>query len=200
MTSPTDPLWMHLASIAKVRPCHVYHQHAAMREAKSKFVPAAFAMYAQLDLKHVLAIMEAFETEGVTFTTTRRETDARASRLPAAFVMPDEWLLWAQTERGWSREVCETEAVCFKDWFIGKGTRHVEWLAVWRGWVRRSKVPNGQRAPAPKTVTAIPTDPAEYVAYCKAQIASASQIRNFTQIRIWRERLEKAEAALNASC
>lgn len=71
---------------------------------------------------------------------------AQGSRLPLDFVVPEDWKVWAATERKWDRETVETEAASFVDhWHAkpGKDGTKTDWLATWRNWVRGSRRPNG---------------------------------------------------------
>lgn len=146
---PTDPLWALLAAEAKVKPPHVYHLFHARREAGARFNADAYALYAGMERRHVdrmLAAIESRDLKGVRKPVDRLE---RGSRLAADFVMPDEWIAWAQTERGWTRDVAETVSAQFKDyWTAAAGARAVklDWKATWRNWVRESKRPNGDYA------------------------------------------------------
>lgn len=201
---PTDPILIHLATLARVRPPHVYHLWATMKQQKERFNPTAYAAFASLEIQHVQRMTDVLKSEGIFDTSPEHvKGAAQGGRLPKDFAMPADWIAWAQAQRFWTTDVCETVAAEFSDyWHSQPGQRGVklDWFATWRNWVRRSRQPNGERAPARQSSYSIPTDPAEFVTYCKEKIASASQIRNFTQIRIWREKLEKAEAVLNASC
>jgi hypothetical protein len=72
----------------------------------------------------------------------RHESGARASRLPADWVLPRSWGKWALGEEpGWSADDVRKEAEKFRDHWLAKGgadARKVDWLATWRTWVRRS--------------------------------------------------------------
>jgi len=68
------------------------------------------------------------------------KTSARGSRLSPDFEMPEEWATFAKEERpdlNPARVFSE-----FKDYWIskaGKDAVKIDWLAVWRNWVRREK-------------------------------------------------------------
>ena len=72
----------------------------------------------------------------------------RAARLPKDFVVPPDWLEWAETERGWMRRDAETEAAAFCDFWHAKGGKDaakLDWLATWRNWVRNSRRQSSQQ-------------------------------------------------------
>lgn len=63
----------------------------------------------------------------------------RASRLPADWVLPDDWRDWAATETGWPEERIRRVADKFRDYWHGVGGqrgRKLDWQATWRNWVR----------------------------------------------------------------
>ncbi|WP_207796603.1 DUF1376 domain-containing protein [Sphingomonas oleivorans] len=72
----------------------------------------------------------------------------RASRLPADFAMPADWIAWAQDERGWSDADARTEGASFTDYWHAKSGRDatkLDWQATWRNWVRNSRRQPGRR-------------------------------------------------------
>lgn len=73
------------------------------------------------------------------------------SRLPADFVMPDEWLAWARAERP-DMDV-DREAKNFTDhWHAkaGKDARKADWLATWRKWIRSDYVKSSSPRAGPQ--------------------------------------------------
>lgn len=62
---------------------------------------------------------------------------AKGSRLPADWVLPDDWRAWAQAERS-DLDVTKTAADFADYWHAkpGKDGRKSDWLATWRRWVR----------------------------------------------------------------
>jgi len=182
-----DPLLLRLAELAKVRPPHVHHCLHAIAESRGKFNAAAYAAFSNLDVAHVTRMLDVFEKEGI-LDTTPREAGPRASRLPADFVMPPEWIMWAQTQRAWTRDVAETEAASFIDyWHAQPGLRGLktDWEATWRNWVRRSHTPNGEPVKAK-------ADPEVFRQLCKQQIEHFTRTRNDREVRNWRRKLEEA--------
>lgn len=72
--------------------------------------------------------------------TTDSNRERRATRLPADWTPPADWLAWAKQERP-DLDLANTAAT-FADYWRGKpgkdGTK-ADWLATWRNWVRREK-------------------------------------------------------------
>lgn len=67
----------------------------------------------------------------------------KATRLPADWVLPTDWLNWALSERpDWTPSYAERVADQFRDYWCAKAganARKVSWEATWRNWVRREK-------------------------------------------------------------
>lgn len=82
-----------------------------------------------------------------TADAVERAPAARGTRLPADFVLPDDWIAFCESERP-DLNPYET-GQRFADYWHGvagaKG-RKADWLATWRNWVRNEKrqAPNGQ--------------------------------------------------------
>jgi hypothetical protein len=147
MCKPLDPILQMIAGEAGVRPPHVYHTYMAMKSERTRFNPASFAHFCQLEEKHILAIMAALERHNVLSGAVPKVPSEKGVRLPADFVMPSDWLLFAQVERGWTLDVAKTEAASFIDfWHSAPGQRGVKlnWQATWRNWVRNSRKANGE--------------------------------------------------------
>lgn len=76
-------------------------------------------------------------------TANRQETEeARASRLPKNWALPDEWGKWAVENHGWSGAHTMHVAECFRDYWIakpGKDGRKTDWEATWRNWCRNQR-------------------------------------------------------------
>lgn len=141
---PTDQVWTEIATIARVRPSHAFHCHAAMQE--PGFDATAFAAFAQLELKHILAIVAAI-TDRSDLSPVQRDKAKRGSRLPEAFQMPSEWLLWAREKRYWSEPDTQCEAEIFIAHWQANGQTMVDWYKCWQKWVGNSRRPNGARSP-----------------------------------------------------
>lgn len=192
-----DPILLHLAQLAGVRPPHCFHLLHTLAEQKGRFNANAYATFASIDIKHVAKMLEVFEAEGLCDPVQAATAGPRGTRLPPDYIMPPENLLWAQTERLWAREIAETEATIFADyWHAQPGQKgvKVDWAATWRNWVRNSRRANGERV-----VEKTERDPAEWVQYCKGQIEHWSRMRDTMRVRDWRRALEAAEVKLTAS-
>lgn len=74
--------------------------------------------------------------------TKEKKDTARASRLPADWVLPDDWKAWAKQERP---DLDPAAVACdFRDYWIakpGKDGTKLDWLATWRKWVRNANAP-----------------------------------------------------------
>lgn len=152
MKSPTDPIWQLLAKQAGVRPPHVFHVAAAMAEARKAFDAEAFALFCQLELRYVIAIVDALTARGIIpkRAPTKREATERvqATRLSPDFQAPIEWLAYAREKRFWTEAEALDEFAAFIEWTRRDGKAFVDWSAAWQGHVRRSHRPSGTHSPA----------------------------------------------------
>lgn len=84
-------------------------------------------------------------TEKAVKTEKAAKTDGeqRATRLPADWTLPDEWLAWALGHHPtWNPGRAQLAAESFRDYWIavpGAKGRKTDWQATWRNWVRREK-------------------------------------------------------------
>lgn len=62
----------------------------------------------------------------------------RASAAPADMPVTDEMRQWA-TKEGIRHDALETETAGFLDWHRSKGSKHKDWVAAWRTWMRKAK-------------------------------------------------------------
>ena len=72
----------------------------------------------------------------------KSKADARATRLPADWVLPKEWGGWAVKNRGWSAAQAHAVSEEFRDYWIakpGKDGRKLDWQATWRNWCRKQR-------------------------------------------------------------
>lgn len=61
-----------------------------------------------------------------------------ATKLPADWELPAEWLAWALSERPeWSDATALKVGLRFRDYWLSNGKRMADWAATWRNWVRR---------------------------------------------------------------
>jgi hypothetical protein len=185
---PTDPIWALLATEAKVRPPHVYHLFHARREAGKRFNPDAYALYAQMERKHVDRIIIALDSRELKGVRKPVDKAERGSRLAPDFIMPAEWIGWAQTERGWTRDVAGTVADQFKDYWtaaVGAKAVKLDWQATWRNWVRGSKREDGDfRGKAVRT-------PEEEREFATRTIAFYRKIGRDSEAEEWERKLVK---------
>jgi hypothetical protein len=72
------------------------------------------------------------------------QPDPKGSRLPADWILPDEWRAWAQKERADLDP--DKVAESFRDFWVGKpgkDGRKADWFATWRNWIRSTKAAPG---------------------------------------------------------
>lgn len=147
--TPFDPALALLAKEASVRPPHVYHCLAAMRQTGAKFNAAVYAQFAGLELRHVERIVATLEAHGLLPKRAIRQGPTGV-RLPADWVLPDEWREFARKERHWEAGAIDAEGVHFFDyWRAQPGQKGIklDWFATWRNWVRNSRRPSGAATP-----------------------------------------------------
>ena len=76
---------------------------------------------------------------------SRGKAEARATRLPLDWTLPEPWLIWTRTEKpSWPLPHVHSVADSFRDHWIakpGKDGTKLDWEATWRNWVRREKDP-----------------------------------------------------------
>lgn len=65
----------------------------------------------------------------------------RECRLPEDWQPDADLLAWAATSFPNLDIAHETD--CFRDYFLGKGTRYLDWRRAWRNWMRRSAKSHG---------------------------------------------------------
>ncbi len=144
--TPTDPRLTIIAAEAKVRPPHVFHVFHALREAGKGFHPQAFALFAQLEERHITAIVEALAAHDA-LPDGRSKITARAHRLPHDWTPPDDWIEWASDTRRWEPVAAREEAEIFANYWqskAGKDACKLDWRKTWQNWVRNSRRPDGE--------------------------------------------------------
>ena len=147
--TPFDPMLALLAKEAHVRPPHVFHCLAALRQMGAKFRPAVYAEFAGLELRHVERIMATLEAHDMLPKRAIKETQ-RGSRIADDLTLSADWKLFAERERNWDSDAISAEFSLFHDyWRSQAGQRgvKVDWFATWRNWVRNSRRPNGLHTP-----------------------------------------------------
>jgi len=78
--------------------------------------------------------------------SARGKAEARATRLPLDWTLPEPWLIWTRTEKpNWPLPYLTEISERFKDYWIakpGKDGTKLDWEATWRNWIRREKDPH----------------------------------------------------------
>jgi hypothetical protein len=67
----------------------------------------------------------------------KRKIEARGTRLPADFQVPEEWIAWAMDRKRWTRTVATSEAERFCRHFqtkAGKDAAKLDWFKTWQNW------------------------------------------------------------------
>ena len=144
--TPHDPRLTIIAAEAKVRPPHVFHLWHALREAGKGFHAKAFAVFAQLEERHVQAILTALEAHDA-LPTGRSKVTARAHRLGDDWTAPDDWIKWASEVRKWEPAIAREEAEIFANYWQARGGQDackLDWRKTWQNWVRNSRRPDGE--------------------------------------------------------
>src|SRR3990167_6319682 len=143
--TPLDPRLQLIAAQARVRPPHVFHCWPAMRTLGKGFHPDAFALFTGLEVKHIMAIIAAL-SEHNALPDGRSKPEARATRLPHDFKMPEEWTTWAIAKRHWSPDETKEEADLFTNYWQAKAGRDAakgDWFKTWQNWTKTSRRPDG---------------------------------------------------------
>lgn len=147
---PFDPVLQLVASQARVRPSHVYHTWQALRVQGKQFHAAAFAQFASLEERHILAIIAAL-TDHDCLPEGRAKIERRAMRLPDDFTAPDSWIEWAVSKRMWAPDDAREEAEIFANYWqarSGAQAAKLNWEKTWQNWVRNSRRPDGTYQPS----------------------------------------------------
>jgi hypothetical protein len=75
--------------------------------------------------------------------------EAKATRLPQGWTLPDPWRDWAKAERPEIDAALESKKFANYWWAKGgKDGRKVDWLATWRNWILGADLPRGSTAGA----------------------------------------------------
>lgn len=147
--TPFDPRLPVIASVARVKTCHVYHCWQAWKQMGVHFNATMFAAFAGLEEKHVAAILGALETHGA--VPKGRTASPKGTRLSPSFKPPQDWLDFAIDERQWTPKDAADEAANFCDFWWSKpgaDASKLDWKATWRKWVRNSRRPDGDYRPS----------------------------------------------------
>lgn len=147
--TPFDPRLPIIAAEARVKTCHVFHCWQALRDMGKHFHVAAFASFAGLEEKHVLAILAALREHDA--MPAGRTTSTRGMRLPNDWTAPDEWIDWAVRRRQWHPDDARQEAETFANFWqakSGPGAAKLDWKKTWQNWVTNSRRQNGDYYPS----------------------------------------------------
>lgn len=142
--TPFDPRLPVIASVARVKTCHVFHCWHWWKQMGDHFNATVFAAFAGLEEKHVASILSALETHGA--VPKGKTASPKGTRLPVDFKAPQDWIDFAIDERRWTPEDAADEAENFRDFWVAKpgaNASKLDWLATWRNWVRNSRRPDG---------------------------------------------------------
>lgn len=189
---PNDPRLPLIASMAKVRPPHVFHCWHSMAELGRGFDAEAFGIFAQLELRHVTAIVEALTAKGwapAARAPRAASTKSHASRLPADFQVPADWIMAAREKRLWSDAETRDEAESFVDHFHKTGQAYVDWQAAWRGWFKRSRRPDGTSSPAAEA-----RKPEDRAVYLRGVIGLYESQGRGDEAQHWRDELARIDS------
>lgn len=148
-----DPRLTIIVAEAKVRPPHVFHLWHALREAGKGFHAQAFAVFAQLEERHVQAILTALSAHNA-LPNGRSKVTARAHRLGDDWTPPADWIVWASETRKWEPSAAQEEAEIFANYWQSKGGKDackLDWRKTWQNWVRNSRRPDGDYRKAPES-------------------------------------------------
>lgn len=151
--NPLDPRLPVIAAEAKVKTCHVHHCWHAMKHMGQSFHREAFANFCGVEPRHVDAIVAALEVHKALPKHDRviQAKQERGSRLTRDFVIPHDWISYANETRGWDDAGAREEASIFVNYWCAKAGADgvkVDWLATWQNWVRRSARPTVERSTA----------------------------------------------------
>jgi hypothetical protein len=136
-----------------VVPSFKAHQHINPRESDSQLpepvaIPTRKARVAtrQAQDSDAQGGREGKGREGVDDASPSAPTK-NGSRLPEDWVIPSEWMQWAESERP---DIDVPAVVCgFRDYWVakpGKDGRKLDWQATWRNWVRNQRAGTGNRS------------------------------------------------------
>lgn len=136
---------------------------------KGFFVNASKAL-AGASNSHTSAVPEERRGETEAEAEGKEKPNARGTRLPADWKIPEDWKTEAKRIRpDWHDQHIERIADSFRDYWVaktGQGATKADWLATWRNWCRndRSTVypgPQGQPPlqPKPPARKPMPTTP-----------------------------------------
>ena len=92
------------------------------------------------------------ETELAAQPKSKPAQGQRGTRLADDFEMPEDWIAWAVSKRGWTRAEAVEEGECFTRYWQAKSGRDAckrDWPKTWQNWVVNSRRQSGVRGNGP---------------------------------------------------
>ncbi|WP_417556132.1 hypothetical protein [Microbacterium sp.] len=84
----------------------------------------------------------------------------------------------------------EFETAQFVDWAISKGEKRADWLAAWRGWIRRTHQRNLEQGWKPKAAVA-PRDEDARARWCRLHGVTVEEYEQRKGDAVWLERIKR---------
>lgn len=153
LSGAIDPRLSVVAKRANVRPSHVHHTFAAIKELGDAFEPESFAAFCQLEARHIVAIVDALTALNlmpVRRVSRSKRGAAPKTRLSDDWVMPADWVAEGRVRRCWTMDVCETEAKKFVSSARAHGRAYANWRAAWHNWIDGSYREDGTASATPE--------------------------------------------------
>ena len=107
------------------------------------------------------ALLSILEGATTAKSAKKAESEKRATRLAADWVLPSKWGQYA-LDQGLRESEVRTEAQNFKDYWLGCGKTKVDWEATWRTWARRTATRLNRTAKPTADQPALLSGPAGY--------------------------------------
>lgn len=104
------------------------------------------------------------QTENIDTEKKKKESCSRSTRLPADWVLPQEWRQWAEINFSADASLITAEADRFRDYWIAQpGTkgRKLDWAATWRNWCRNARGHPATVVRRGATIHSLPTKPTD---------------------------------------
>ncbi len=108
--------------------------------------------------------------------------------------IPDDWLP-PEGEADKAQEKCpsvnvEFETAQFVDWAISKGEARADWLAAWRGWIRRTHQRNLEHGWKPSQVAAPRSDESALERWCRRRGIAVAEFERRKDEPGWLDRMK----------
>jgi hypothetical protein len=119
----------------------------------------------------------------------RKPQQARPlAKIPEDWLPPDAEVERAQVAA--PSVSIEFETAQFVDWAISKGEKRADWLAAWRGWIRRTHQRNLEAGWKPKA-TAAPRDEDARAKWCRLHGVTVEEYEQRKGDAVWLERIKR---------